>query len=457
MYSEDSKKKVYYLSSDIIALVVSYFILAQFYPYHLFDSKFFAVVFGILIVIVSILSDEYSTITNRGYLKELKASVIYGMKVLVLFTFVLILGKIRFIHDISQMSYFFLGQIFILVSLLVFIGRVLVKNFFTSHTTDIKQVLFVTDFTNGKEVIKELNNSNYHIAAYISRRDNPKISQPILKSTKEIRDFVATHQVDEIFVAKNHQDDFIEFAHCLKLLGIPTTVAVGNYSDFYVGNSVLKKISDMTFITTAFNIVKFRQVALKRLMDIAMALVGLVITGIVAIIIAPIVKKQSPGPLIFKQKRVGKNGKVFEIYKFRRYTDAEERKKELLAKNDLDTNLMFKMEDDPRIFPFGHKLRNWSIDELPQFINVLKGEMSVVGTRPPTLDEYHHYELHHFKRLTTKPGITGLWQVSGRSDITDFEEVVALDMKYIQNWSISEDIKIIAKTFGVVLSKKGSR
>lgn len=433
MYSEDSKKKVYYLLSDIVALVVSYLILAQFYPYHLFDSKFFAVVFGILVVIVSVLNDEYSSITNRGYLKELKASVIYGMKVLVLFTFVLTLGKIRFIHDISQMSYFFLGQIFILVSLFVFIGRILVKSLFKSHATDIKQVLFVTDFTNGKEVIKELNNSNYHIAAYISCRDNSDISQPILKSTKEIRDFVANHQVDEIFVARNHQDDFIEFAHCLKLLGIPTTVAVGNYSDFY-------------------------QIALKRLMDIAMALVGLVITGIVAIVITPIVKKQSPGPLIFKQKRVGKNGKVFEIYKFRSmYTDAEERKKELLAQNDLDTDLMFKMEDDPRIFPFGHKLRDWSLDELPQFINVLKGEMSVVGTRPPTLDEYHHYELHHFKRLTTKPGITGLWQVSGRSDITDFEEVVALDMKYIQNWSISEDIKIIAKTFGVVLKREGSR
>ena len=335
MYSEDSKKKVYYLLSDIVALVVSYLILAQFYPYHLFDSKFFAVVFGILVVIVSVLNDEYSSITNRGYLKELKASVIHGMKVLVLFTFVLILGKIRFIHDISQMSYFFLGQIFILVSLFVFIGRILVKNLFKSHATDIKQVLFVTDFTNGQEVIKELNHFNYHIAAYISRRDNPDISQPILKSTKEIRDFVANHQVDEIFVAKNHQDDFTEFAYCLKLLGIPTTVAVGNYSDFYVGNSVLKKLGDTTFITTAFNIVKFRQVALKRLMDIAMALVGLAITGIVAIVITPIVKKQSPGPLIFKQKRVGKNGKVFEIYKFRSmYTDAEERKKELLAQND---------------------------------------------------------------------------------------------------------------------------
>lgn len=458
MYSEDSKKKIYYFLSDVFAVIVSYLVLVTCYPYQFFNSKFFAILFWGLVIAVNVLTDEYSYINNRGYLQELRSSIIFGTRVLVLFTFVLILGKVRFIQDISQMSYFFLGQIFILVSLFVFIGRILVKNLFKSHATDIKQLLFVTDFTNDNEVIKELNHSNYHIAAYISRRDNPDISQPILKSTKEIRDFVANHQVDEIFVAKNHQDDFIEFAHCLKLLGIPTTVAVGNCSDFYVGNSVLKKVGDTTFITTAFNIVKFRQIALKRLIDIAMALVGLVIAGIVAIIVAPIVKKQSPGPLIFKQKRVGKNGKVFEIYKFRSmYTDAEERKKELLAQNDLDTDLMFKMEDDPRIFPFGHKLRDWSLDELPQFINVLKGEMSVVGTRPPTLDEYHHYELHHFKRMTTKPGITGLWQVSGRSDITDFEEVVALDMKYIQNWSISEDIKIIAKTFGVVLKREGSR
>lgn len=211
------------------------------YPYQFFNSKFFAILFWGLVIAVNVLTDEYSHINNRGYLQELRSSIIFGTRVLVLFTFVLILGKVRFIQDISQMSYFFLGQIFILVSLFVFIGRILVKNLFKSHATDIKQVLFVTDFTNDNEVIKELNHSNYHIAAYISRRDNPDISQPILKSTKEIRDFVANHQVDEIFVAKNHQDDFIEFAHCLKLLGIPTTVAVGNCSDFYVGNSVLKK------------------------------------------------------------------------------------------------------------------------------------------------------------------------------------------------------------------------
>ncbi|MCI6871841.1 sugar transferase, partial [Streptococcus hyointestinalis] len=161
---------------------------------------------------------------------------------------------------------------------------------------------------------------------------------------------------------------------------------------------------------------------------------------------------------IFKQKRVGKNGKVFEIYKFRSmYLDAEERKKELMAQNELTSDLMFKMDNDPRIFPFGQKMRNWSLDELPQFINVLKGDMSLIGTRPPTLNEYEKYELHHFKRLAMKPGITGMWQVSGRSNITDFEEVVALDLSYIKNWSVWLDIKIFLKTIKVVLVKEGSK
>ncbi|MBM6697777.1 sugar transferase [Streptococcus alactolyticus] len=458
MYSEDSKKKIYYFLSDVFAVIVSYLVLVTCYPYQFFNSKFFAILFWGLVIAVNVLTDEYSYINNRGYLQELRSSIIFGTRVLVLFTFVLILGKVRFIQDISQMSYAFLIQVFVLVTLFVFIGRICVKTLFKTQMSNPKKVLLVTDFDNDKEIEVDLDRFNYHITAYISKKNNFKVEQPILSTDKNIRDFVANHQVDEIFVVNHNLEQFSGFAQCLRLLGIPTTVAIGNYSNFYVGDSVLKKVGDMTFVTTAYTIVKFRSLVLKRLMDIVIALIGLVLTGIVTLIIAPIVKKQSPGPLIFKQKRVGKNGKVFDIYKFRSmYTDAEERKKELLAQNDLDTDLMFKMEDDPRIFPFGHKLRDWSLDELPQFINVLKGEMSVVGTRPPTLDEYRHYELHHFKRMTTKPGITGLWQVSGRSDITDFEEVVALDMKYIQNWSISEDIKIIAKTFKVVLKREGSR
>ena len=400
MYSEDSKKKIYYFLSDVFAVIVSYLVLVTCYPYQFFNSKFFAILFWGLVIAVNVLTDEYSYINNRGYLQELRSSIIFGTRVLVLFTFVLILGKVRFIQDISQMSYAFLIQVFVLVTLFVFIGRICVKTLFKTQMSNPKKVLLVTDFDNDKEIEVDLDRFNYHITAYISKKNNSKVEQPILSTDKDIRDFVANHQVDEIFVVNHNLEQFSGFAQCLRLLGIPTTVAIGNYSNFYVGDSVLKKVGDMTFVTTAYTIVKFRSLVLKRLMDIVIALIGLVLTGIVALIIAPIVKKQSPGPLIFKQKRVGKNGKVFEIYKFRSmYTDAEERKKELLAQNDLDTDLMFKMEDDPRIFPFGHKLRDWSLDELPQFINVLKGEMSVVGTRPPTLDEYHHYELQDRKSV----------------------------------------------------------
>ena len=137
------------------------------------------------------------------------------------------------------------------------------------------------------------------------------------------------------------------------------------------------------------------------------------------------------------------------------YTDAEERKKELMAQNKMN-GLMFKMDNDPRIFPFGNFIRKTSIDELPQFWNVLKGDMSLVGTRPPTVDEYEQYELHHRKRLATKPGLTGMWQVSGRSDITDFEDVVALDTRYITEWNLGLDIKIILRTIQVVFTGRGS-
>lgn len=182
----------------------------------------------------------------------------------------------------------------------------------------------------------------------------------------------------------------------------------------------------------------------------------MIFTAALCVVLAPIIYIQSPGPIFFSQWRVGKNGRRFKIYKFRSmYTDAEERKKELMSQNKMN-GLMFKMDEDPRIFPAGHIIRKFSLDEFPQFWNVLKGDMSLVGTRPPTVDEFEQYEEHHRIRLSIKPGITGLWQVSGRSDITDFEEVVQLDNQYIVNWSLKLDIKIMLKTIGVVLGAKGS-
>lgn len=193
------------------------------------------------------------------------------------------------------------------------------------------------------------------------------------------------------------------------------------------------------------------------------------IVGTLFIFVAPAIYIASLESIFFAQERVGKNGKRFKMYKFRSmYMDAEERKVELMKDNKLGDEKMFKLDFDLRvignkILPDGtHKtgigdfIRRTSIDEFSQFFNVLKGDMSIIGTKLPLISETNFYEMHHRARLAIKSGITGMWQVSGRIDITDFEEVVRLDKEYITNWNIGLDIKILFKTILVVFRKDGS-
>ncbi|WP_242830158.1 sugar transferase [Pseudobutyrivibrio ruminis] len=229
------------------------------------------------------------------------------------------------------------------------------------------------------------------------------------------------------------------------------------HTDNLMPNRIMETYGRYVVLTTSMHIANNRQAFCKRFGDILGSIIGLVFVVIAFIIFAPIIKIQSKGPVFFSQTRIGKNGRKFKFYKFRTmYMDAEERKKELMEQNEISGN-MFKMENDPRIIPIGHFMRKYSIDELPQFWNVLKGDMAIVGTRPPLEDEYENYALHHKARLSIKPGLTGMWQVSGRSDITDFEDVVALDTQYISNWSLMLDLKILLKTVAVVLGGKGSK
>ena len=223
----------------------------------------------------------------------------------------------------------------------------------------------------------------------------------------------------------------------------------------------MERLGSYTVLTSCINMASWRQAFFKRAMDIAGGMLGCILTGILFLFVAPCIYIQSPGPIFFSQVRIGKNGKRFKLYKFRSmYMDAEERKKELMNQNRVQGGMMFKIENDPRIIGgangIGNFIRKYSIDEFPQFWNVLKGDMSLVGTRPPTVDEFEKYQIRHKKRLSIKPGITGLWQVSGRNDVTDFEKVVELDNEYIDNWNLGVDVKLILMTVWVVLTRRGA-
>ena len=196
---------------------------------------------------------------------------------------------------------------------------------------------------------------------------------------------------------------------------------------------------------------------LKRIVDIIGSIVGIILSSPIMLIAAIAIKIDSPGPVIFKQQRVGLRGEVFPIYKFRSmYIDAEKRKQELMAQNEMGDSRLFKMKDDPRITKVGKFIRKTSIDELPQFFNVFIGNMSLVGTRPPTVSEVELYDRQHFRRISIKPGITGMWQTSGRNEIKDFEQVVKLDVDYIDNWSLLLDFKLMFKTVIILFSKTGA-
>ena len=286
---------------------------------------------------------------------------------------------------------------------------------------------------------------------------------PVVANADSIIGWIRTASLDEAYINVESMDLLPEYNEIIEELedmgitvnvNIPSLEKIVTESKYNNLNCVIE--SDYPMAQFAPTVISPGKLALKRFVDIIGGIVGTVLSLPIILIVAIPLKIESPGPLIFKQQRVGKNGRIFNIYKLRSmYQDAEERKKALMEQNKMDGH-MFKMDNDPRITKVGKFIRKTSIDELPQFWNVLKGDMSLVGTRPPTVDEFEKYESHHKRRLSMKPGITGKWQVSGRSDIQDFEEVVKLDCEYIDEWSPFLDIQILFKTVGVVLTHKGA-
>lgn len=285
---------------------------------------------------------------------------------------------------------------------------------------------------------------------------------PVISTDEGCMDWIRSAPLDEVFINLPYERaaDIREIVEELEDMGItvhlniPILEKILDESKF--DNINCKMHSSYPMATFAAATYDSKWLVMKRIMDIILGLFGSICSIPIILIVAIPLLIESPGPLIFKQQRVGRNGRLFNIYKLRSmYTDAEERKAELMKQNKMD-GLMFKVDDDPRITKVGKFIRKYSLDELPQFFNVVKGDMSLIGTRPPTVDEFTQYESRHKRRLSMRPGISGMWQVSGRSDIQDFEEVVKLDCEYIDNWSPILDVKIFFKTIGVVLTHKGA-
>ena len=353
------------------------------------------------------------------------------------------------------------------ISVLTYIGRLFAKTFLRSvveKSAYRKKLLVVTTYEKAEALLKgsrEEVNFNYQISA-LAIMDKDMIGEKIggvevTANAETLYDDARLMVVDSVLIALESEHPlFKDTVNLFHVMGVEINISLENYN-LGIPNQSIVKMGDLTVLSGNTQKMALGDTIAKRLLDIIGGIVGLLMTGLFTLIIGPMIIIESPGPIFFSQTRIGKNGRRFKIYKFRSmYMDAEERKKELMEQNKM-SGLMFKMDDDPRITKIGKFIRKTSIDEFPQFLNVLKGDMSLVGTRPPTEDEFKQYKARYKKRLNMKPGITGLWQVSGRSSITDFEDVVKLDVQYIENWSFGLDIRILVQTVLVVLKHDGAQ
>ena len=457
------------LFMDLISIAVSYTIaiLIRFHKFRWVDEPelHFVVCIGFLLfcTIYSFLFDWNREFLKRGVLVEFVAVIKFNifMELSVMaFLFMLQRGS-----DVSRlvMGYFAVLDIFVVWGVRIGMKKAL-RIYFTSKTNIVKIMIITKDSVLNKTVsdVKAAMDINYEIVALacvdVDRKGVVIDGIKVNADGKDVLDLARQMPLDEVFINLPEEDKgYVKhMIYDLESMGIAChynidiierpqkEVRVGSFAGY-------------TVVTYSINHFDYRRMVVKRLIDILGGLVGSLITIVITPFVAIAIRLDSPGPIFFAQTRIGKNGRRFKIYKFRSmYIDAEERKKELEAQNEMH-GLMFKMENDPRITRVGKFIRKTSIDELPQFFNIVRGDMSLVGTRPPTEGEFEQYNSHYRRRISMTPGLTGLWQISGRSEIVDFDEVVKLDLEYIDNWTLGLDIKILFRTVWVVLTGKGSK
>ncbi len=444
-------------------------------PYISYNYQQQAMILVFCQIIVALFFNNYEGILRRKKFDEMLSVCRYVLSIMLI-----LLVYMFIIHRSSFVSRIMITLVFVFYIVLDYIARQLNKiRIFNSKNYKKSSIVLITSKAQIPDAMKRLNSRDIYRDYFISGilildGESPDgledYGVPVLPLNDESLEEISHIWIDEMFIIQ--PDDMLlpsQLIYKLIETGVKVNYTMSALIDDRWPVVDLRKLGKYKVLSTGISFASAGQLAVKRLMDIVGGIIGLVFTGILTLFIGPMIYFKDPGPIFFSQIRIGKNGKKFKMFKFRSmYMDAEERKKELMSQNKVKDGMMFKMDDDPRIIGsekkdkngkpkgIGNFIRKSSIDEFPQFLNVVKGQMSLVGTRPPTVDEWEKYDPAQRIRMSTKPGVTGMWQVSGRSEITDFDEVVRLDREYIENWSLSLDIKIMIKTLLVVFKGRGA-
>ena len=480
MYKRGAKgwlKHIDFILCDVIALLLA-FVAACLLRFGRFDGYIQELYNGFLLlliffdVLIGIVFNTMHNVLRRGYYREFAETVKHALLVFVVLTVYLVSAKTSTLY-----SRIVIYTTFALHIVFSYVIRIMYKSVLRKRIVGEKRSILVVSSENTaasivKNLVGNMNDSMRVAGIVLTDRDGTGeviADIQVVANLDDAARYICREWIDEVFLDDaHHTEKTAKLSRQCSEMGVVIHECVAleqrvNQKQF------VENLAGYTVLTSSVNYMTPLQMILKRAMDIAGGLVGCMAALLIIAIVGPKIKKESPGPILYSQERIGQNGRRFKFYKIRSmYLDADERKKELMSQNRVADGMMFKLDFDPRIIgnqilPDGTKktgigafIRNTSLDEFPQFFNVLKGEMSLVGTRPPTVDEWEKYELHHRARLAMKPGLTGMWQVSGRSSITDFEEIVKLDTQYICNWSLSLDMRILFKTVMAVLHKDGA-
>ncbi len=463
------EEKYLLLMGDMVCILISY-LGALFLRYGTgvkdipWGGTYYMMLMGLLLycTFYTLLISPSRDFVIRGYLVEFQSTLKFNV------TMGILVGLAIFLFRESESFSRLVFGYFVVINLLLSYGiRCAVKKILREHFKSERvriNVMVITDNEHSENLLEELKKNQkylYDINAVTiwNRMEGQDFVQeiPVVADKDSVMDVAKTMAIDEVFLYLPEEKSKVieKLIMDFETMGVVCHQNIGHEMGLKV--SKIGNFGGYLVATYSIHELDYQKLAIKRMMDIVGGLVGMVLFLILYPFVGLAIKLESKGPVLFSQIRIGKNGRRFRIYKFRSmYIDAEERKRELEQQNEMK-GLMFKMKNDPRVTKVGKFLRKTSIDEFPQFYNILKGDMSLVGTRPPTVEEFEQYTPYYRRRMCMTPGLTGMWQVSGRSDIQDFDEVVKHDLEYIDNWNLMLDIKILLQTVAVVLFGKGAK